>query len=186
MKKIFYTLLLFSTIAISHAQVVPVEKIVDYDLAGKGIPDGVYFKDVNNLFDKFIGTWKGSMNNKNYTFIITKEVHNKYNVTTERLMMRHLITDLNGAIISDNRSDSRIQIIGDCFNKNPIFYDFIYAGENSRCGLRGQVSIRNINPTTLKLILDPNTEWFAYDQYCPGGKRAEQILPTQYITLTKQ
>lgn len=185
MKKIFYTIALLFTIAISHAQIVPVEKKIDYRLAGKGTPEGIYFKDVNNLFDKFIGTWKGTMNNKKYTFIITKvkEVHNKR--TTERLMMRHLITDLSGAVISDDTTAS-VQIIGDCFNKNPIFYDFFYTGENAKCGLSGKVRIRNINLTTLNLILTPNTEWFAYDQYCPGGKRAEQILPTEYITLTKQ
>jgi hypothetical protein len=53
MKYIFYTLLLITSITSCKAQ----SPIVNIDASRSSTVDGAYFKDLNNEFNKFIGTW---------------------------------------------------------------------------------------------------------------------------------
>jgi hypothetical protein len=190
MKKIFLTMLLFLIAIMVEAQtIVPVEKKIDYrtGLTGKGTPDGTYFKDVNNLFAQYIGTWKGTIDNKNYTFMITKITDSRFGLTTDRLIINQLITNTNGVVLSDTRNAPTPDIKGRHFSKDLTFYICFYGSSNSKCGQQGDVYLRKISATTMSLGLIPNTEPFPYDKFCPGGIRAEQILPVaNFVTLTKQ
>jgi hypothetical protein len=188
MKKILITAILFIMVLQSQAQtIVPVEKCIDYVNAHNGIPVGTYLKDVNNLFTKYLGTWKGTVDSRNYTFIITKVIRNGYrNITEDRLVIRFLITDMNGTVIEDTRNHPTGTILGQYFTKDLVFYKLSYAGKQARCGQEGVVYVRFNTPTTIRLGLKPDKEWRFYDN-CPGAKRAEQILPVaNFVTLTKQ
>ena len=72
MKQILLILLATISVLSCKAQVIPVQNSIGYLIIDTNIPDGTYLKDIDNLFDKFIGTWTGTRNNKNYEFIITE------------------------------------------------------------------------------------------------------------------
>ena len=38
-------------------------------------PNGAYIKDVFNEYDKYVGTWEGTLNNKKFTLVIEKKEH---------------------------------------------------------------------------------------------------------------
>ena len=188
MKKItIIAILLLSALQSKAQNIVPVEKAIDYKTAGKGIPAGTYLKDINNLFAPYIGTWKGTINNKTYTFFITKITETGNGRSVDRLIIHHLIVDNMGATLEDTRlSKSGPDIKGWNFQKDLSYYHLHYVGENSRCGRQGQVSIKKVNATTMLLSLSPRGE-VADIKRCPGGKMAEQILPTETpVTLVKQ
>jgi hypothetical protein len=70
---------------------------------------GVYKKDLDNTFAKYIGTWEGVLNNKKYTFTFVKFTQHlstrgggefEYN---DELMGKFKVTDLaSGVVIFDN------------------------------------------------------------------------------------
>ncbi|WP_035669457.1 DUF6705 family protein, partial [Flavobacterium sp. 83] len=179
------------TIAIScKAQtIVPVEKTIDYMIAQNGIPEGTYLKDVNNLLGKYIGTWKGTFENKNYTFIVKKYTCKPQNVTYDKLLIRYLITTTNGVIIEDTRNlpDTSTYVIeGYYFSKDLTYYVSNYYGKNSGCGQKGTVYIRmkNISNTDMSLTFEPEKILLTEDS-CTGLKLAEQLLPRNGMRLTK-
>ena len=56
--------LIFTTIS-CKAQIILVENFEEYN---QELPDGAYVKDANNVLGKFVGTWKGTYDNKSYEF----------------------------------------------------------------------------------------------------------------------
>lgn len=187
MKKITTIAILFLFVLHSNAQnIVPVEKTINYIDARKGIPVGTYLKDVNDLFDTYVGIWKGAIDNKIYIFFITKITENGTSGRFyDKLIIHHLIKDLQGNILEDTRIKSRPHIRGWFFSPNLMYYCLHYSGENSKCGRNGQVSIKKVNATTMLLSLTP-WEDVADVRRCPGGIMQEQILPTTTpVTLTK-
>ena len=189
MKKIaIIAILLLSALHSKAQNIVPVEKAVEYRLAHKAIPADTYLKDVNNLFAPYIGTWKGTINNKTYTFFITKITETINNGRSEDLLIiHHLIVDNMGATLEDTRLSKALpHMRGWFFGENHKYYSLHYTGgENFKCGRQGQVFIRKVNTTTMSLRLSPQSD--SDFTRCPGGKMAEQILPTETpVTLTKQ
>lgn len=188
MKKIITIAILFLFGLQSSAQnIVPVEKAIDYKIAGNGIPSGTYLKDVNHLLDPYLGTWKGAINNKTYTFFITKTTETSNNRSVDKLIVHQLIFDnILGYTLEDTRIKSRPHIRGWFFSKDLTSYNLRYIGENYSCGREGQVIIRKVNATTISLRLSPQTDNADFSR-CPGGKMTEQILPTETpVTLIKQ
>ena len=87
------------------AQTIAIEDFQDYVKQNKhGLLNGGYIKDVNNVLDKFVGTWKGTQNSKNYEFVIVKVTKNDGVLKEDKLLMRYKITDSNGVIIAKCRS----------------------------------------------------------------------------------
>ncbi len=171
--------------------IVPVEKSLDYRIAGNGIPEGTYLKDVNNLLSKYVGTWKGDYAGKNYTFYITKYTYKPFKVTYDLLLTRYLITSSNGTILEDTRSASNTDtyvIKGDYFSKDLASYASNYFGKNSQCGNKGLVFIRikNNTNTLMSVAFEPDKIFMSEDT-CPGLKYAELTFPkNDVIMLTKQ
>lgn len=170
--------------------IVPVEKIMDYIVAGNGIPDDTYLKDVNNLLGKYVGTWKGTFGGNNYTFYITKYTSKLDKVTHDELLIRYLITTSNGSILEDTRNlpdDGAYVIEGDYFSKDTTYYVLNYAGKNSQCGNKGTVFIRmkNATNTEMHLSFEPDKIMISED-VCPEFKLAELTLPKGGMRLTKQ
>jgi hypothetical protein len=190
MKKIIIVgCMLIITLSCRAQQIEPVEKTRAYMDAG-GIPDGIYLKDVNNLFNKYLGTWKGTFDNKNYTFVITMFKDEYLGIAEDKLLIRYLITNSSGAIIEDTRSlpnESPNVIHGNYFSKTASYYASNYAGKESLCGQKGTVFIRikNTSNTMMSLVLSPDKDMIL-EQDCPGLKLAVQLLPINGMMLTKQ
>ena len=167
--------------------IVAVEKNYYFRDNNKGIPSGTYLKDVNNLFDKYVGTWKGTYNNREYTFYITKYTDYRKDVTEDEILVRYLITNPDGSVVEDIRSDTDdgdYIISGDMFSKNADYYYMIYAGREAHCGQTGTLVLRPKSPTLLKVSLIP--EKILLDPAeCPNGRPA-QLFPLDGFILTKQ
>lgn len=187
MKKTTLIAMLLLFVLQSKAQnIVPVEKEIDFQNTHNGIPAGTYIKDVNNLFAPYIGTWKGTINNKIYTFFITKITQTSNGRSYDLLIIHHLITDLGGTVLEDTRGSKYPHMRGWHFSKDLKYYSFHYSGQYNSCGQNGQVNIEKVNATIMKLHLNVYGE-VAWISRCPGGKMAEQILPTETpVTLVKQ
>lgn len=188
-KLILLGCLLIIGISCKAQTIVPVEKSIEYKETG-GIPDGVYLKDINNLLLKYIGTWKGTYEGKNYTFVITKFRHDFLGISADKLLVRRLITTTNGTVIEDTRSlpDTSPDVIkGSFFSKDLSYYGLRFFGENSICGNQGTVFIRMKNTTNTSMSLTFMQDMVTInEENCPGLKLAEPSLPISGMMLTKQ
>jgi hypothetical protein len=197
MKKIFILGLLFLNALLCNAQlVVPVETKESYLNSETGIPENIaYFKDINQVFNKFVGTWKGSYNGLDYEFIMKKYTKSYDGLTQDILIVRYCITktvrtafQTKTTTIIDTRSEpdtSASLLRGSHFQKKKT-YLLDYYGKESRCGQSGTVFIEIINAsnTQMKLFLSPTIDMISQKE-CPNGE-ATQILPLKSMLLIKQ
>ena len=103
--------------------IIPIENYLNYP---NDIPDETYLKDVNHLFDKFIGTWVGTFNNKNYEITIQQYLYqsNIRPILIDELLLRYKVTDINGNVLADTTTlpdDSVYVIEGRYFHENDKF-----------------------------------------------------------------
>lgn len=192
MKKIIIivTILSLTIISCKAQHIIPIEDTYKY----KGTEGGllgdnnyVYVKDVNNILPKFIGTWKGIYNSKNFEFRISKIITDNGEVKKDRLLMRYKIINNNGAIIENTLSlpnDSPyVMKIG--YVAKSGSYVFSYIGKSNACGQNGWVFmeiLNNSNNKKAKLFLSVKGENYPE---CTTGT-AEQILPMEQMALIKQ
>ncbi len=169
--------------------ILPLEEVAKYLDSGNGIPKNItYIKDVNNILDKYLGTWKGTYNSRNYEFIITKYTSNYKNLLEDKLLMRYVISDSNGTIIEDTRAlpdTSSYVIKGDYWEKSSYF--LYYMGKESLCGQKGGIIIDiqpNSNDSKIRLFFMEQQEILSLKD-CPNGN-AIQIMPVNDLILTKQ
>lgn len=153
---LFNLILIFSLTTLScKAQILPVENVINYINQDLEIPENTtHIKDVNNLFDEFIGTWTGSHNNKLYELRIEIYTDIRYNGTLKEdmLLVRHKVEDNNGIIIDDttNLPDTNPLVIsGSYFLENGETYRLSYYGVDSSCGQEGNVYIAVINSSSV-------------------------------------
>ncbi|WP_152560987.1 DUF6705 family protein [Flavobacterium sp. ASV13] len=190
MKKIFFLgFIILSVISCKAQSIQPIEKAIDYRRAG-GIPDNIYLKDVNNLLTKYIGTWKGTYQDKNYTLYITKATSKYETITWDMLLIRYLITTSNGNVLENtqNLPDNNTYIIeGSYFGKDLAVYALDFTGKNAMCGNAGTIFIRTKNATNtlMSFGFEPNKTMISEDT-CPGFKTAELTFPKDGLMLTKQ
>jgi hypothetical protein len=185
--KIIAMLFLLLNFSCKAQSIVPLETRVNYHNSLNGIPETItYFKDINHLLDKYVGNWKGTFNNRNFEFIITKNTTIYDGLSEDRLLIRFLITTDTGTIIEDTRAelDDKCSITGDYIENS--YYALYYFGGNSQCGQSGTVFItmvKNTNNSQMKLFLEQDHVLLP-EETCPNG-RAAQVLPLEQITLTK-
>lgn len=75
MKKIFYIITtLIGTFTFAQEIIVPIEQMPSYSITDKNNAT-YYFKDVNNVLDKFIGTWKYETVNESLEITFYKVLH---------------------------------------------------------------------------------------------------------------
>jgi len=169
--------------------IVPIEKHIDYIGGGKGIVTNTYFKDVNHLMDPLIGTWQGSMNNKTYTFYVTKKTTQGRTNSFDELEVRHYIVDNStGVILEDSRSPNRFYISADCFRKeDPSVYELDYGGVNYNCGQKGWIRLKSLCPTTMRFRYTLNPFGIRRKDECPGGNYVKSFFPENVdLILNKQ
>lgn len=194
MKKILILGFTLLNLYACKAQILPLENLINYIDEGEGIPEGTtYIKDVNNLLDQYVGTWSGSYDNKNYTFIIVPYTDVRHNgqLSEDILRVYYKITTANGTIIEDTTSfmtglvpqnEEYLIINGYYIESN--YYVLTYVGRDGNCGQAGDVFISagwDNNPNKMKLSMEPESDMV------PGGcDEITHIIPTEQITLLKQ
>lgn len=189
MKKILFLIILTCVIFSCKAQILPIENETNYIGTGISMPDNInYIKDVNNLRSKYEGNWKGVYNSRNYQLIINKRTGNYNEINEDGLVIKYVITDLNGSIIEDTRSlpDNSPYVLKSRYLRN-MTYVMVYEGREGKCGQRGELFItpqKSTNYKTMKLFLAPDQD-FILQSECPNGS-AKQLFPLQQMELTKQ
>lgn len=189
MKKIIFILAtLFIIFSCKAQHIIPVEEAVNYRNTEGGLlgdRDYVYVKDVNNLLDKYVGTWKGTYNNKNYEFKIVKITTDDGELKKDLLLMRYKITDSSGTVLANtlNLPNTSYYVIRGSYLASSGGYKLSYIGLNSECGQNGTIYISayGANNTKLQLLLMVRGE--IHD--CTTGV-AEQVMPTDSMELVKQ
>ena len=192
MKNILIVLILMITSLSCKAQfIIPLEEAINHIDSENGLmgdKDYVYVKDINNLLNKYVGTWKGIYNSKNYEFRVIKITEDDGELKEDLLLVRYKITDSNGTIIENtiNLPNDDIYVIkGSYLNKYKTTYVLYYQGRDSNCGQSGDLFIEvfGTNDTQMQLFLELERDLIdGYD--CPNG--TTQILPTESIQLIKQ
>jgi len=168
--------------------IMPIETLTNYIYKENGIPKTItYFKDINHLLDKYVGTWKGTYNNRNFEFNITKHTSIYDGLSQDELLIRYFITTSSGTIIEDTRSETNdnCSIEGN-YIKN-AYYALTYSGRDTQCGQSGNIFItmvKNTNNTQMKLFLEQD-QVLLHEETCPNG-RTPQVLPMEQILLIKQ
>lgn len=178
-------LIFLGTMSCKAQTIIPIEKFEDYT---SELPDGAHVKDVNNLLNKYVGTWKGVYDGKNYEFKIVKhtDVSTDRNLKFDELLIRYKITNSFGTVIAttlDQPNDHYSVMQGGSLRKSGV-YVLGYNGYDSDCGQNGNVYLSTVGGATqneMQLILLVYGEM---DSDCTA--RAEQIIPTSWIDLTKQ
>ncbi|MEZ4793141.1 MAG: DUF6705 family protein [Gelidibacter sp.] len=103
---IFLLSITFSFNGVSQT-VIPIENYFDYDNA-----NNVYFKDVNNTFNKFLGVWESTNGSHYFKITFYKQNKTQVGITDDGVNLRtftqytdriysHFIYKLNGATIYD-------------------------------------------------------------------------------------
>ncbi len=186
MKKIILLGCFILSIVSCKAQIIPIEEEVYYIDNQIEVTEGTYFKDVNNLLDKFVGTWTGVYDNKNYEFIIT-ETTIQTEVTLisyDELRIRYKITDASGTVIEDTTQlpNDSFYVINGTYMSQTGSYISSYNGYESNCGQSGDVYISVSNSTLGEMWL------FLFPDVKPrySDCTVEQVLPTDTMILTKQ
>lgn len=185
---LFYTLT--SQAQIQDANVRPLEKVTEaFTEENVILENGVYYKDLNNRLDYFLGEWEGSyadktlkIKNVQYKDMIAGNYNDviitKYKVTIETGEV--LVNTLN----SEPMSDSHIK--GSHFvDYEYTLYKSWYEGRQADCNQMGWVLMKKINENSFKLWVDPSVEILPYG--CPEGNL--HILPTSKedaVIMTKQ
>jgi|GEM_PF-795822 len=160
-------------------------------------PTGAYLKDMDNVLPFWTGTWKGIMNNKEYTFQFTSFPH--HNVTFESgdhfyedmLNGKFKVFDLttNQVLYNDLTStsfeDYKIRLMAYGHN---IGYVFSFRDDEAHC-------YNSAKFTLLKNPSNPNQITYAGFEYypllegdtCPYGQQQNvpMFLPKTTLKLTK-
>jgi len=112
MKKIF----LLSTLIFLSVQCKAQNHIVnltDCDSYFNESSGDYYNKDLNNILDNYVGTWKWINGNKEFTLILIKQVKHHYHETGnddyyEDRLVGYYIYKENGVVIADTSSDNNL------------------------------------------------------------------------------
>jgi len=197
MKNIIYLLSVFCIYSvrgqqdsIQNANVVPLESYQNYKMDNNlQFQKGMYFKDINNLLDPYLGNWVGSFDNKTLEMQISiLENDIGPNIALDRIQIKYRLTDSNGEDLVNtlNYFDNyRFHIYGKYFSVNNDSYLLRYAGYEVDCNQKGLGFLTMINQTTMTFYIAPEGDLIMGN--CPDGNI--HILPTSEataVTLTKQ
>lgn len=121
------------------------------------LEDYNYVKDVNHLLDKYTGTWKGTLNGKNYEFSFVKKekFESEYsNIKWDMLIGRVRITNQNGVVEYDdfNKSDNDANW-GTNFQGDLKTYLMTFSGNKVGCNDTGYLYLSEPSPSN-KMKID--------------------------------
>ncbi|SHF84556.1 hypothetical protein SAMN05444377_1247 [Flavobacterium fontis] len=186
-KKIFSILLIMISFIMQGQTVKPIEQY--FDLIDQ---DNVYFKDVNNLFDKFLGEWEAT-NGLHYVKIkITKSIKVEQGLTNNyrRLMTKKRFFDIihidytyiyNGTTIYNvtmpypvlNGKILSSEIFGYIIINNNLTLDLFYNEVTNECNRdkTGNLKLTYINSVTPQLNWERTEKQILMpDSFCTGNQ----------------
>ncbi|WP_288981611.1 DUF6705 family protein [uncultured Flavobacterium sp.] len=162
-------------------------------------PDnGGYLKDIDNVLPFWVGTWKGTVDNKEYTFQFTTFLHNTVNFPNgdyyykDKLMGKFKVVDLttNMVLYDDlsvsNFEDYKIRLSG---YGNNIGYVFRFVDDNAHCNNKTEFTMlkNSANPNQIKYL---NFEYQRLlspeDCIYPQQGDIPMFLPKVDLILTRQ
>ena len=120
-----------------------------------------YVKDINGTLNKYVGTWKGTDDNKTYEIIVTKFTRNRNImnlriVKSDELLIRYKITDSKGTVLVDTRSfadDNPYVIKGLGFTEEGS-YQLSFTGIDNNLKNDGDILLRVYNGQ-LRFLFNP-------------------------------
>src|SRR5699024_1565836 len=157
----------FNVVACQAQKIVPIEDLWSFvktvSKEDKD-PTNIYFKDVNHVFDKYVGIWQGNYRRNSYRFEIKKLLGLTYEdvgLTYDKLLIRYEIKDSSGEIIKNTFGlpDNTWEIIkGMKFNRNDnTIYEASYIGKDAACGDSGTIFLDiNKDEKTMSLYVLPS------------------------------
>lgn len=191
MKKtiLLFIFIVFYTTRSLAQPVLPTESYYSLRYNG-GIPESyTEVRDVNNVLQRFVGTWKGIYNSKNYEVLITRGTTSFGRTgVKDILILRYKITSSNGAVIEQTLTEpnSATGSVTGYYLQNRT-YIFTYQGLDYNCGQSGEVYIDTGyagNPNKMGLHLNPAHILLDTNE-CPNG-RASMPFPQDMMWLYKQ
>lgn len=190
MKNIIKYLLIFTVLS-CKSQIVPLSS---YDY-----PNGSYVKDIDNELDYYVGTWKGVLNNIEYTFEFVKFTHHLNSYTGTATGTYHYEDELKGKlkvidlqtnqVLYNNLNSTNYEdyLILGLAKKNGMF-NFWYKSKADKCFLDAEFVLKRINGQPNQL----NYCYFTLNSYRDFGCNYLDInqipifLPKQDLIITKQ
>ncbi|MDA9339701.1 hypothetical protein N9Q68_01885 [Polaribacter sp.] len=187
MKNIGIVLMVLLTTLSCRAQIIAVEDFENYN---QDLEDGAYIKDINNVLDKYVGTWKGTYSGKNYEFKVIKVTKDNVNLKYkhDKLLMRYKITDSSNNIIVNTLDlpNGDIYIVRGSYLRNDGGgYVLDYQGLDAECGQNGTIyiSVSDATNEIMKLGFLVDGE-MGLD--CTAGGTAQVLPTTSGLELIKQ
>jgi len=192
MKNIIRILIIFTLTIIScKAQTVSLETLAKCQQENPPFPcpkNYNYVKDINNLLNKYVGTWKGNLNGKVYEFNFIKKENVGDDIKDDRLIGRFKVINSIGTVLYNTlneTNDNETFFLGRNFQPDLEAYMVYFVG-NSACVEYGDVYLR-IYPSTpnqMTVYFHPDND-ISVEGSCPPN-----FVPTipykTTIHLTKQ
>ncbi len=146
-----------------------------------------YVKDVNNVLDKYVGTWVGENDGKHISFVVKKVTYTTRfaKIKFDKLLIKH-ITKVNGVIVDNTVTleDTDPLVIKGSYLAKSGNYVLNYISKDRDCAQHGSLYIYiDNNNTTLKCLLILDAE-FIDPTVCDGVDVFKYIPET--FELTKQ
>ncbi len=190
MKKVIILVCIVVFTLSCKAQILPVEKVIDYiENEDLDMPENItHIKDVNNLLNKFVGTWEGTFDNKSFELLISKHVSIFDGVSEDQLLMKYKIVGANNLIIENTltlSNSNTLVVNGGYLKRNGTYVLQPYSGRNSKCGQGGDLFLQPFGASTMKLFLAPMMELLNAKD-CPNGEAAQIFPVKEAMILTKQ
>ncbi|MCF1420976.1 hypothetical protein [Mangrovimonas futianensis] len=189
--KIILLIITFLVTWTSQSQIINIDPIIpieDYENYPNDIPNGTYIQDINGVLNPYLGTWEGSIGNKNIEFQIYKVTSTFLEISIDQLQIRYKLTNLSGNVLINTMNipeEDPLIIKGDYLGDDANYYVLDYYGEEATCGQKGALFIRVFNNgTNMRINFIPNPEIMDMN-ICPNNQPVEQIFPEEFV-LTKQ
>ena len=158
--------------------------------------NGVYFKDINNELDSYIGTYEGVLNNKKYIFVFQKYLQVRSNNSTnsyryfDEIKGKFKVIDLNtntviyNGLSATNPSDYLIYSIT---KANGGLFNLYFKDTDANCQNSMQFALRSTtSPNTFKYCYFSYDDWWNDDICSYTDRMAIPVyLPKEDFILTK-
>lgn len=159
--------------------------------------DGVYFKDINNELDYFVGTWEGILDNKKYTFQFIKFVEfletdlndiNYYYIDCIKVKFKVVDLTINQVLYDDtaitNSDDYKVS--GIVLRGGTFWFSY---NDVENCHNQVNFDIHKVSnqPNKLKYCYFSYYEFNPYMFDCPYENQDDipMFLPKEDVILTK-
>lgn len=173
------------------------QQVLPLNTSTLNVPAGTHFKDLNNEFDYYLGTWKSNYQNKIITLSITK-VNNKpfemwsKNYYHDQIIVRYEIKNTNGIVLQttlnrifSDENDVHLLIESSGTESNGNILNLLFAGGNCSVGI-GEIILKKINSTQFYWSYYPGSTT-RNDITCPPSLDYTIYLPeTENLVFTKQ